>query len=41
MLLIPANIEDMVRLLPRWELRTWKEQQETFHVMDSPTSFAK
>jgi hypothetical protein len=34
MLLIPANVEEMVCLLPTWEKRIWREHQGQIHSID-------
>jgi hypothetical protein len=40
MLLIPVNVEEMVRLLPNWERRVWRERQGRIHAIDRALSFA-
>ncbi len=40
MLLIPANVEEMVRPLPKWETRVWRECQGRIHAIERATSFA-
>jgi hypothetical protein len=39
MLLIPANVEEMVRPLPKWETRVWRERQGRVHAINRVTSF--
>jgi hypothetical protein len=36
---VPANVEDLVLVLPKWELRAQKNQQFRVHVMDSAACF--
>jgi hypothetical protein len=40
MLLIPANKEEMVRPLPTWEKRVWREHQGQIQVIDRAWGFA-
>jgi hypothetical protein len=39
MLLIPANVEEMVRPLPNWKTRVWRERQGRVHAIKRATSF--
>jgi hypothetical protein len=39
MLLIPAKVEEMVRPLPNWKTRVWRECQVRVHAIDRATSF--
>jgi hypothetical protein len=41
MLPIPANGEEMVRPLPTWEKRVWRECQGQIHGIDRAWSFAE
>jgi|LakMenEpi03Aug12_release.lakeMendotaPanAssembly.Ray.scaffolds.fasta_scaffold1463442_2 hypothetical protein len=41
MLLIPANMEEMVLTLPNWEKRVWRECQGRIHAIDRSLSFAE
>ncbi len=40
MLLIPANVEEMVHALPNWEKRVWREHQGQINVIDRALGFA-
>ncbi len=40
MLLIPAYVEEMVRPLPTWEKRVWRERQGQMHAIDRAWGFA-
>jgi hypothetical protein len=39
MLLIPANVVEMVRPLPTWEKRVWGERQGQIHAIDRALGF--
>jgi hypothetical protein len=38
-LLIPVNVEEMVRPLPNWEKRVWRERQGHIHAIDRALGF--
>jgi hypothetical protein len=40
MLLIPANIADMTRVLPKPERELWREEQGHIHPVDNANSFS-